>query len=68
MGAPESSNTSSNSSGVMSLSSQESDKSKEDSVLDVYHTVMDNEDTTDTQKAIVREMCNVVWRVIDKKK
>ena len=52
----------------MSLSSQESDKSKDDHVLDVYQTVMENEGTTDTQKAIVREMCNVVWRVMDKKK
>ena len=64
----EASNSSSNSSGVMSLSSQESDKSKDDHVLDVYQTVMENEGTTDTQKAIVREMCNVVWRVMDKKK
>lgn len=52
----------------MSLSSQESDKSKDDHVLDVYQSVMENEGTTDTQKAIVREMCNVVWRVMDKKK
>ena len=71
----EASNSSSNSSGVMSMSSQEDqqctnnaehNKSKE--VLDIYQTAIENEDTTDTQKAIIQEMCNVVWKALDIKK
>ena len=41
-------------------------KSKE--VLDIYETAIENEDTSDTQKAIIQEMCNVVWKALDIKK
>ena len=44
----------------------ELNKSKE--VLDIYETAIENEDTTDTQKAIIQEMCNVVWKALDMKK
>lgn len=59
------------SSGNMSISSGgsssvEDGKSKD--VLDIYHTAIEDGDTTDTQKAIIQEMCNVVWKVLDKKK
>ena len=37
-------------------------------VLDIYQTAIENEDTTDTQKAIIQEMCNVVWKALDMKK
>ena len=37
-------------------------------VLDIYQTAIENEDTTDTQKAIIQEMCNVVWKALDIKK
>jgi len=61
---------SSNSSGVLSMSSLESandhDKSKE--VLNIYQTAIENEDTSETQRAIIKEMCNVVWKSIEKKK
>ena len=66
----EASNTSSNSSGVASMLSQDDDK-KSQEVLEIYQNVVQNESseggTTDTQKAIIEEMCHVVWRVLDKK-
>merc|ERR1719150_3424601 len=76
----ESSNTSSNSSGVASMSSQEEDK-KSQEVLEIYQNVVRRpseagssssgrgleESTTDTQKAIIEQMCHVVWRVLEKK-
>ena len=53
------------------MSSQEDDKKSQD-VLEIYQNVVQNESlqesTTDTQKAIIQEMCHVVWRVLDKKK
>ena len=60
------SDSSTNSSGIMSISSQES--KKDDSVLEIYHSAVESEETTDTQKAIIQEMCNVVWKVMDIKK
>ena len=79
----ESSNTSSNSSGVASMSSHEEDK-KSQEVLEIYQNVVRRpseagsssavssgrgleESTTDTQKAIIEQMCHVVWRVLEKK-
>ena len=50
------------------MSSQDSESNKSKDVLDIYQTAMGNEDTTDTQKAIIQEMCNVVWKALDKKK
>ena len=47
-------------------SNAEHNKSKQ--VLDIYHNAIENEDTTDTQKAIIQEMCNVVWKALDVKK
>ena len=41
-------------------------KSKQ--VLNIYHTAIENEDTSETQKAIIQEMCNVVWKALDVKK
>ena len=53
------------------MSSQEDDKKSQD-VLEIYQNVVQNEcleeGTTDTQRAIIQEMCHVVWRVLDKKK
>ena len=50
--------------------SQDDDK-KSQEVLEIYQNVVQNESseggTTDTQKAIIEEMCHVVWRVLDKK-
>ena len=40
-------------------------KSKQ--VLNIYHTAIENEDTSETQKAIIQEMCNVVWKALDVK-
>jgi len=76
----EASNSSSNSSGVMSMSSQEdhiidgpsctnnAQHNKSKQVLNIYHTAIENEDTSETQKAIIQEMCNVVWKALDVKK
>ena len=64
----------------MSMSSQEdhiidgpsctnnAQHNKSKQVLNIYHTAIENEDTSETQKAIIQEMCNVVWKALDVKK
>jgi hypothetical protein len=39
-------------------------------VLDIYQGAImeENQATSDGQKAIIQEMCNVVWRVLEKPK
>ena len=62
------------------MSSHEEDK-KSQEVLEIYQNVVRRpseagssnsgrgleESTTDTQKAIIEQMCHVVWRVLEKK-
>ena len=63
------------------MSSHEKDK-KSQEVLEIYQNVVRRpsedgssacggggleESTTDTQKAIIEQMCHVVWRVLEKK-
>ncbi len=71
LSSPNISETSSSSSGVLSMSSQDSSaQNPEESaeISAIYKTAIEDEDTNETQKAIIQEMCNVVWKVLETKK